>query len=209
MSDRTNGSNTSLPVIPRADLDNEQSSVEIRKKDHARLTRLIKLLKKTDELDSHIYDIVHNIVDGEFCPDTPPYDHDDIAEIIQTIFHLEDVMYPAFLRKVAFPYRMLRLSLSLYDMNPISDHQILTVQMSDAEKRNHALNQLIWFQFLVGATAAQVEDNLIAYRRAKSDASASFSPRNTPPRDLPTMEDKITPPQHPRCSSSIPSPRTV
>ena len=54
MSDNTNGSNTSLPFIRRADPENERSSVETRQNNQARLTRLIKLLKKTDDLDFHI-----------------------------------------------------------------------------------------------------------------------------------------------------------
>ena len=81
MSANTNGSNTSLSFIRRTDIDYDDSSIGNRQKDHAYLKPLINLLKK-DDLDSHIYDIVHNIVHGEFLAGVPPYDYEDIPEII-------------------------------------------------------------------------------------------------------------------------------
>ena len=206
MSDNTNGSNNSLPVIWRADANNECSYVENCQKDHKRLTLLIMLLEKTDDLDLYICDIVHNIVDGEFIPDTHPFDHNDIADIIQTMLQLEDALTPSFLCKVAFPHRMLRISLSLPKMNPVPDHQISDVRMTDTKKRNYGLNQFIWFQFLAGSTAAQVDDNLIAYRQAKSDARAPFWARSATPSDLPMVEDNISPP-HSIHDAQVPSRR--
>ena len=88
MNNSTNGSVTSVPVIRRNDIDDDCLSIENRQKDYARLMRLIKLLNKTEDLNSHIYDLVHNVVDGEFLPDTPPYDHGGIAEIMKAIFQL-------------------------------------------------------------------------------------------------------------------------
>ena len=91
--------------------------------------------------------------------------------------------------------------------NLISDHQILTIQMSKAEKHNHVLNQLIWFQFLVGATSAQVEDNLIEYRRSQIKCQCIFlAVQHNSMHDLRMMEDKITPPHSIR-EAQLPSRR--
>ena len=146
MSDNT-GSQHTIPLLNGNEPENDLSSLEARKKDHARLTRLISLLRKTDDVDSKIYDIVHNIVIREFLPETPPYEPEDIAEIIGQFFQPEEVLFPGFLKKTPFPYRMLRLALSLYKMNPIHDHQISILRMSDAEKLNKGLTSFCGSSF--------------------------------------------------------------
>ena len=190
MSDST-GSQHTIPLLNGNELENDSSKLEARKKHHARLTWLIGLLRKIDDVDSKIYDVVHNIVDRDFLIDTPPHEPEDIAEIIGQFFQTEEMLFPGFLRKTPLPYRMLRLTLFLYKMSPISDHQISIIRMSDAEKQQKGPNQLLWFQFLADPTPSKIEANLLAYRQSRNDSTASYSHREFTTRSLQIMEDKI------------------
>ena len=60
-------------------------------------------------------------------------------------------------------------------MNPITAHQISAIRLSEDEKDDRAITELIWFQLLAGAKPSQIEYNLIAYRQLRADASASRS----------------------------------
>ena len=83
-------------------------------------------------------------------PETLSYDPEDIAKIIHIFFQLDDSPFLKFLDKVAFPFRIMRISISLYNINTVSDPQISTVRITEAERSNSELAQLIWSQFLVG-----------------------------------------------------------
>ena len=190
MSDNMNGSQKSIPVIPRSESEDDRIFLELQKKDHTRLIKLTKLLRHTDELEERIYDIVHGIADNAFAPEDPPYDPETIELIIGSYFPITDVLTPEFLRRYAFPFQLLRMALAIYQLNPVTDHQLSTIRKTEAEKRNRGLEQLMWFQLLVGASTEQVESNLIEYRRLQSGANAPFSPHNTPLRDLRKMEDQ-------------------
>ena len=126
-------------------------------------------------------------MDREFLPETRPHEPKDIAEVIGQFFHPEEVLFPGFPKKTPLPYRMLRLVLFLYKMNPILDHQISIIRMSDAERQHKGLNQLLWFQFLIGATPTQIEANLVAYHQSRNDATASYSHREFNTRSFCTM----------------------
>ena len=112
MSDNTAGSQTSIPLMPRTSSEVERSFVEIQRKDHARVKKLIKFYNKTDKLESSIYDFIEDIAIRDFTPEDPPYDTDDIKLMIHNLMYApREVLYPEFLQKVSFPYRMLRLAL--------------------------------------------------------------------------------------------------
>ena len=61
MSDNTAGSQTSIPLMPRTSSEVERSFVEIQRKDHARVNKLLKFYNKTDKLESTIYDLIEDI----------------------------------------------------------------------------------------------------------------------------------------------------
>ena len=146
MSDNTNGSQRSIPIIPRTESEDERAFLELQKKDHAKLVKLVKLLRQTDELEARIYEIVRGIADNEFKPEDPPYDPDTMQVIIESYFPISDVITPEFLNRYAFPFQLLRIALGIYQLNPVPSHQLSTIRKTEAEKRNRGLEQLIWFQ---------------------------------------------------------------
>ena len=178
MSDNTAGSQTSIPLMPRTSSEVDRSFVEIQRKDHARVNKLMKFFNKTDKLESTIYDLIEDIATRDFTPEDPPYDSDDMKVMIHNLCAPREVLYPEFLQKVSFPYRMLRLALSIYQMNPITAHHISAIRLSEDEKDDHGITELVWFQLLAGAKPNQIESNLIAYRQLRADASASRSHRD-------------------------------
>ena len=197
MSDNTHGSGTSIPVIPRTESEDERVFLELQKKDHAKLIKLTKLLRHTDDLEAKIYDIVHGIADNEFKPEDPPYDPETMQVIIESYFPIADVVTPEFLSRYAYPFQLLRIALGIYQLNPVSHHQLSNVRKTEAEKRNRALEQLVWFQFLVGATQEQVESNLQTLRQSKTDARVRLHAcRNPIKQDLHSPESKFRPPKN-------------
>ena len=104
---------------------------------------------------------------------------------------------------------MLRLALSIYQMNPIPAHQLSEIRLSEDEKNDHGITELIWFQFLAGAQPNQIESNLIAFRQLQSRrSSVTFAPRTHTPevaRDgdkdpLPCRPSQLTHPAPPYCA---------
>ena len=87
---------------------------------------------------------------------------------------------------------MLRLALSIYQTNPTPMDRISEIRLSEDEKDDHAITELIWFQFLAGATPKQIESNLSAYRQMRSDALASYSHREHTLRSFHNSDNKIT-----------------
>ena len=70
----------------------------------------------------------HGIVDGELKSDTQLYETEDVADIIRQFFHPEEVLFLESLCKTTFLYRMLCVSLSLYQMSPFQDQQLLIIR---------------------------------------------------------------------------------
>ena len=71
--------------MPRTGSEFEQSFVEIQRKDHARVNKLIKFYNKTDKLESSIYDFIEDIAIRDFTPEDPPYDTDDTKVMIHSM----------------------------------------------------------------------------------------------------------------------------
>ena len=103
MSDNMNESQRSIPIIPRSESEDDRIFLELQKKDHARLIKLTKLLRHTDELEERIFDIVRGIADNEFKPEDPPYDPDTMQVIIGSYFPLGDVLTPGLPPQVCVP----------------------------------------------------------------------------------------------------------
>ena len=89
MSDNTAGSQTSIPLMPRTSSEADRSYVEILRKDHARINKLIKFYNKTDKLESSIYGMIEDIAIRDFTPEDPPYDSDEVKLMIGTTFALQ------------------------------------------------------------------------------------------------------------------------
>ena len=208
MSDNTAGSKTSIPLMPRTSSEADRSFAQIQKKDHARVNKLMKFYNKTDKLEASIYDIIEDIAIRDFNPEDPPYDSDDIQLMIHNMCAPREVLYPEFLQKVSFPYRMLRLALSIYQTDLIPIDSVSQIRLSEDEKTDNSLRELIWFQLLAGATADQIETNLIAFRQLRADAPASRSHRDRTPPKLQEMESKIHHP-HPHHVLHTPPRRNV
>ena len=133
MSDNRAGSQTSIPLMPRTSSEVERSFVEIQRKDHDRVKKLLKFYNKTDKLESTIYDLIEDIATRDFTTEAPPYDSDDIKVMIHNLCAPREILYPEFYQKVSFPYRMLRLALSIYQMNPITAHHISAIRLGEDE----------------------------------------------------------------------------
>ena len=171
-------------------MSDNRSDVESRRKYHVRVNKLIKFFNKTDKLESSIYDFIVDIANREFTPEHPPYNAENMKVMIRNLCAPEEVLYPEFLKKISFPYIMLRLALSIYDMNPIPAHHLPYVRLSEDERNNRAIAELIWFQFLAGATPNQIESNLVVFRELRANSSASRSHCDYKPPQLQRKEQE-------------------
>ena len=100
---------------------------------------------------------------------------EDISDMVDSTCQLDEILSPSFFGRTPFPFRMLRLALELHLIDPIDNSKFLNVRMTDNEKRNQGLKQLIWFLLFLGATPDEISENLALYRRSRQDARASFS----------------------------------
>ena len=171
-------------------MSDNRSDVESRRKYHVRVNKLIKFFNKTDKLESSIYDFIVDITSREFTPEHTPYNAENMKVMIRNLCAPEEVLYPEFLKKISFPYIMLRLALSIYDMNPIPANHLSYVRLSEDERNDRAIAELIWFQFLAGATPNQIESNLVAFRELRANSSASRSHCDYKPPQLQRKEQE-------------------
>ena len=147
--------------------------------------------------------MIEDIALRDFTPEDPPYDSDDIKLMIRTLCAPSEVLYPEFLQKVSFPYRMLRLALNIYQTNPTPMSRLSEIRLSDDETDDPAITELILFQLLGGAKHNQIESNLIAYRQLRADASASRSQRD---HTLPKLQEMDTKIHHPHAHHDLRTP---
>ena len=173
MVDEGSGPNQSIPAVTDTDAEHEQANFAYTLGKHRRLKKIFPFFSKTDELESSIHDFVKSMLEIEPTLGETPFELSDVSEMIHSFCQPDQVLNPQFLQRIPFPFRMLRLCLDIYLLDPVEDTVISTIRMTDDEKRNRGLQQLIWFLLLVGATPAQVENNLNLYRQLKSNANAS------------------------------------
>ena len=173
MGDDGTGSRESIPLVSRTDADQERAYLEWQLREHTRLKKIFTFFRKTDDLESSIYDVVKSILDVEPKQGTAPFEIDDVSDMIDIFCQTDQVLLPQFLRRTPFPFHMLRISLALHFLNPVDDSLISNIRMTEDENRNQGLKHLIWFSLFMGATTDQVESNLAKHRAWKLNANAS------------------------------------
>ena len=83
------------------------------------MKRNLKLLKKTDDLYSAIYDVVESWRDTPLTGEEEPITTDDVEHITQSLPSLERILDPGFFNRITFPFRIFRQLIFLHDVNPV------------------------------------------------------------------------------------------
>ena len=171
-----NGESYDLPPTStnNADAQNREYLAQ-QLAEHARLKKLLPFLRCNDILDANIRQVVNNILTIEPKLGEDAFQMEDISDMVDSTCQLDEILSPSFFGRTPFPFRMLRLALELHLIDPIDNSKFLNVRMTDNEKRNQGLKQLIWFLLFLGATPDEISENLALYRQSRQDARASFS----------------------------------
>lgn len=180
-----------------ADADNEDGGLQRVTTTHRRLRKLFHLFKKTDELDTAIYDIVDLLLQTSPVEEENQIDDVEIESMIKNLPRIDTFFKPKFFARKPFSFHILRLTLDLYKTMPFNDDQVTEVFISEEEASDTDLYELIWFVRIRGAPAHDVRFMLDKYQSERDNAQASLA---TPRREIenPILRNTPVPPQEQR-----------
>jgi len=104
-----------------ADADNEDGGLQRVTTTHRRLRKLFHLFKKTDELDTAIYDIVDLLLQTSPVEEENQIDDVEIESMIKNLPRIDTFFKPKFFARKPFEFHILRLTLDLCKTMPFSD----------------------------------------------------------------------------------------
>ena len=102
----------------------------------ARLKKLLPFFRCIDKIDANIRQAVETRLAIEPKIGEDVFNMGDIAYVVSSTCQLDEILSPSFFSRTPFPFRMLRLTLELHNINPIDDSRFSNVRTTAAEKRN-------------------------------------------------------------------------
>jgi len=151
--------------------------LESQKSEHRSILKMLRFVRRTDELDSSIALAIESLLSSEPTIETDLYTMNDIADIIHSFPCVDQVLSPQFFHRISLPFRLLRRSLTLHFVNPINEEKIRLLLDPLNEQGTSRLDEQIWFLLFIGAPASDIASNLITFNKMKKDANAlSFQP---------------------------------
>ena len=106
-------------------------------KERIRMKRNLKLLKKTDGLDSAIYDVVESWLDTPLTGEEDTMTTDDVEDITQSLPSLERILVPGFFNPMTFPFRIFRQLIFLHDFNPVPTEFMPMFMLNERNQKNN------------------------------------------------------------------------
>ena len=131
------------PIVPEDADAQDRAHLGQKLTEHARLRELLPFFRCIDTLDANIRQVVETILAIEPKLGEVAFSMGDVAYMASSTCQVDEILSPSFFGRTPFPFRMLRLTLELHNINPIDDSRFSNVRITDAEKRNKGLKQLI------------------------------------------------------------------
>ena len=181
------------------DLTDEQLKAQMQiarandDKERRRMKRNLKLLKKTDDLDTAIHGIVDSWLDIPLTDEDNAMTTDDVEDIAQALPSLERILVPGYFGRTTFPFRILRQLIFLHDVNPVDADFMTMFDLSQRELKNNGLKEQLWFLLFFGAEVKEIEDLRAEHKRQQADIRALQSPEYSLDREN-SRSSGITPP---------------
>ena len=96
MADNRSGSNQSTPLVLENEVEHEHAHFVYTLGEHRRLKKIFPFFRKTDELETNIYEFVKSILDIEPTQGTVPFELSDVSDMIQSFCQPDQVLTPEF-----------------------------------------------------------------------------------------------------------------
>lgn len=139
------------------DLTTEQCKAQLQvargnnKKESMSMKRKLKLLKKTDELDTTIHGTVESWLDVPLTEEGNAMTTNDVEDIAQALRTLERILVPGYFDRITFPFRILRQLIFLHDVNPVDAEFMTWFDLSQREQKNNGLKEQLCSLLFLGA----------------------------------------------------------
>ena len=138
-------------------------------KDRTRIKRNLKLLKKTDDLDSAIYDVVESWMDTPLTGEEDIMTTDDVEDITQSLPSLKRIIVSGFFNRLTFPFRIFQQLIFLHDVNPVPTEFMPMFMLKELDQKNNGFNEQLWFLLFLGADLKDIDDIRAQHKSQQSE----------------------------------------
>ncbi len=172
---------------------NALANFQIRMKEHNPIMRLSAILRRGDTLEYEILNAINQILkDPSTLKLKEGLDQEDVNDVLLGFPALEDVCDYQFFSHLPLPFRLLRQSLDLHDVNPVSDEKVATVLVSDTDKNDPRLFEQVGFLFFLGASVRGISEALRQFLEVWSSSPTAFATQDR--HDMLLKAHKMTTP---------------
>ena len=173
----SNANETTRSSHPRAQAANENERI--------RLKRTFRLLRKTDDLDTAIHFALGPILEMPLTEDQNILTAEGVEDIVQSLPSMNLYKAPGFFNRIPLPFRILRCVMVILNIDPVPNNFLDGLRLSDDERTDTRLHELLWFLMLIGSDVNEVSELLEQHRvqlaemRSTLESHGSQEQRNT------------------------------
>ena len=128
--------------------------------EHKRIRKILNFVCKCDEIDESVVLAVTNILwnlprrSGDYLL------IGDVLNVIYSLPAVEILLHPEFFNSATLPFRLLRRSLEIHLVNPVSEEGIWSILLSEDDRNDPRLAEIVWYLLFIGASAHAIFKNL-------------------------------------------------
>ena len=162
--------NTDNADQPSGNKEDQASSTDIagNERERIRLVNLLRFFRKSVDLDTAIYSAIEPILSVPLSNEENLISSADVNDIIISLPPVKNLITPTFLKKIAFPLRMMRYCLDVHNVDPVPQNFLSLFSLTPDENYDANLHEQLWFLLFIGADPQRIHENLNLYRHQES-----------------------------------------
>ena len=171
------GDYSASPNPPRDDNesnDTAQAYLDSLVEEHRRITRMARFLIMSDDLDKIVANAVKNIIADPPTFDPGGLEMTDVADISANFPYVDSLLNKELFQGAAFPFRLLRRSLVLHQLNPIEEGSVSEITLPEEMSEDPWITEKVWFLLFIGASTEEVSNVLHEYREMSNTSRQWF-----------------------------------
>ena len=138
-------------VHPESEGDTAAALLESQLTEHSKIQKMSKFLRRGDELENALADVVSNMLCILPTAEATEFSHGDVVDIIYGLPPVETINMTEFFARPALHCRLLRRVLELHLVKPIKTEDMNTITTLDDERGDPRLAEQVWFLLFLGA----------------------------------------------------------
>ena len=123
--------------------ENQEKSVYIADAYHAsqldeynKIRRMVKFIQKKDDLNENVRGILGSMLEKPPSPEGADFIYTEVSDMANSLPAVDSALVPNFFTRASIVFRLIRRTLDMYLINPITEDTVIGIEVPDADRED-------------------------------------------------------------------------